>query len=136
MYQAFASALLKELLIQLYRIAYGSKPQIPDAVISVIRYINENYPHTLSNSVLSEISGYNERHLNRLFVSYTGSSLHKYIINKRMEEASYLLIYSDLPISSVSEQVGFANLSNFSVSFKEHTGMTPSNYRKKLRNIY
>ncbi len=136
LYQDFTSVLLKRVLIELYRIEYGSTPNIPEIVASTIKYINDNFASNLSNRVLSEISGYNERHLNRLFVTYTGISLHRYIINRRLEEAKHLLLYTDSSIASVSEQAGFANLSNFSVSFKEHTGMTPSDYRKKLRNIY
>ncbi len=136
MYQEISSAILKKLLVKLYRIVYGSNSKIPDTLVSVIRYINDNYSSPISTRMLLDISGYSERHLNRLFVTYTGVSLHKHIINRRMEEASYLLIHTDLSIASVSERVGFTNISNFSVAFKAHSGLTPSGYRKKFANLF
>ncbi len=133
-YQEISSAILKRILIQLYRDSISLSEKSQNAVYNIINYINENYAEPITNSVLSKISGYNERHLNRLFINHTGVSLHKYIINKRMAEAAQLLTHTDSSISAIADAVGFTNLTNFSVTFKNHYGMTANSYRKEFFN--
>ena len=135
-YQEISSAILKKILIQLYRDSISLSEKSQDAVSDIINYINENYSEPITNLMLSTISGYNERHLNRLFVNHTGVSLHKYIVNKRITEAAHLLISTKHSISAISEAVGFTNLTNFSVTFKNHYGMTANSYRKKFTNLF
>ena len=83
----------------------------------------ENYFAELTNKKLAALVGYHEFHLNRLFVKYTGTSIHQYIINKRLGEARALMLSTELSLAEISEQVGFNNYSFFSSYFKKKYGI-------------
>ena len=48
----------------------------------------------------------------------------------RMKRAKELLERTDMPVSRVSESVGYANHGKFAHSFKRFTGFLPLEYRK------
>ena len=62
-----------------------------------------------------------------------GISISSYILRKRVEEAKKLLAQSNLPINTVSICVGYSNFSYFTKMFKENTGYSPLDYRRKFR---
>lgn len=73
--------------------------------------------------------------LGYLSASYTkvfGITISKYIISLRMDYASRLLLTTNLPILTISENCGFNNLSYFLRVFKKHYNLTPTEYRKNL----
>lgn len=59
----------------------------------------------------------------------------EYIIKHRLEYACKLLDTTTLSISEVAEQSGFKHSRNFSTVFKNATGMTPSDYRKRNEGV-
>ena len=48
----------------------------------------------------------------------------------RLEEAIRKLVNGDVPLVNVADELGFSAASNFSRFFKEHTGVSPSDYRR------
>jgi AraC-like DNA-binding protein len=68
-------------------------------------------------------------HFHREFKRSTGMTPHQYIVQVRMERAKTLLSDSDLPLAEVAAQVGFADQSHFSSTFRRTTSITPRNYR-------
>jgi AraC family transcriptional regulator len=54
---------------------------------------------------------------------------HEYIVQVRMERAKKLLSISDMPLAAVAAQVGFADQSHFSSTFRRTTSMTPRSHR-------
>lgn len=52
---------------------------------------------------------------------------------ERMQRASLLLRYSQLPLTEVSERLGYSTASNFARTFRRWTGMSPSEYRRAPR---
>ena len=124
------SSFLKELIIMLHRAELPKKTKI-DAVIS---YINNNFSKNITNKELAELAGYHEYHLNRLFLKYTGTSMHSYILHIRINEAKQLLINTELTLTEICEKIGFNNYTYFSRYFKQIVNLTPFQYRKSLKN--
>ena len=58
----------------------------------------------------------------------TGMSI---IMDIRLKRAAQLLRESDLTISEISIMTGFANPKYFSICFKRHFELTPSEFKKK-----
>lgn len=50
-----------------------------------------------------------------------------------LERARDLLLSTDQPVESVSDELGFSSASYFRKKFKAHFGMTPGEMRKKYR---
>ena len=129
-YREISSGMLKRLLLKLMRrdaITYNKSKNV---IEEIILYISQNYTSELTNSSLATKFGYHEYHLNRLFFKYTGQTIHKYVINKRISEAKKLILGSELPLSEIAERVGFNNYSFFSSYFKKDCGVSPLEFRK------
>ena len=134
LYRENCSALLKTVLVEFIRDCAGATTQTANAVQKIIAYVETNYQQALSNALFSEMTGYHEHHLNRLFVKHTGFTLHRYILNVRMAQAKKLLLGTDLPLSLVAEKAGFNSSTHFSSYFKQITGMSPLAFRSRFKN--
>ena len=60
-----------------------------------------------------------------------GRSIHEFILDIRLKRAFQLICGSSLTISEISFMTGFANPKYFSVCFKKHFGLTPSECRSR-----
>jgi len=102
---------------------------IPEKLVPVFDYIEDNLEKNLSLVTLEQKFFINRFHLCRLFKKSAGRSLHEYIIYKRISRAKKLLSEG----SSVTEAAilsGFSDYSNFLRIFKRTVGLTPGQYRK------
>ena len=71
-----------------------------------------------------------QRQLNRKIKSLTGIDTSSLIRDIRIAKAKELLCSTDIPVTEVGERCGFDSASYFSKIFKQHTKLTPSDYRK------
>lgn len=83
-----------------------------------------------SLEVLSKRAGYSKNQLLRLFRKQKGVSLYRYQLENRINRAKSLLIYSNLNISEIADQLGFFDSGHFSKQFKAVTGQSPREYRQ------
>ena len=75
-------------------------------------------------------------HLSRLFRQYTGSSLHRFLLQKRLDTSLELLENSLLSIKEISQLAGFPRQAEFARFIRNKTGKSPSWYRKGIRPFY
>ena len=129
-----ASSILKSLLIDICRLSQKKGSPQSLVVDEASNFIRDNYKQKITNDKLASAAGYHEYHLNRLFVRFTGMSIHKYIISIRVGEAKKLLVNTDMPQSDISSAVGFSSPAHFSDCFKKSVGISPSEYRKQFRS--
>lgn len=133
-YTEVTSGMFKTVLLEVLRDALytGDKNESIDKILD---YIHQNYYENITNQTLSAISGYHPYHLNRLMKQFTGTTLHQYLIDYRIETAKSLLRQTNLPISTVALKCGYNNFSNFSFDFKRKTSLTPSVFRKQTQHL-
>lgn len=101
-----------------------------DKIEKILAVIKENYSGPLSNEIIAERLGYHKNHVNRLMVFHTGTSLHRYLQNYRLERAMELLDTTNYQISEIATMVGFDDFSHFSKYFKKRIGYPPSALRR------
>lgn len=130
-----SSAILKGMLSQMHRHSIRNTSNAMDVVSKTITYIKSNYSRNLSNKMLSDLTGYHEYHLNRLFVRHTGTTVHRYILNLRINRAKDLLLNTSLSLAAIAECVGFNSNTHFSEYFKQVVGIPPMEFRKRMKNI-
>lgn len=71
-----------------------------------------------------------ERTLNRRFKQAIGEPPLQYLQALRVDVAKRLLETRRLPVESISERVGYSDLSTFRRLFKRETGLSPREYRR------
>ena len=99
----------------------------------VFSYINDNLSMKLKLSEIASATSYSIGFLTKSFAKDNKLTVKSYIHNKLMAQAEQLLIYSELPVSDISEQLGFCELSYFTRWFRKKKSCTPSEYRKNMR---
>jgi len=82
----------------------------------------------LSVDSISKDLGISRVHLNRKLKSLTNESPGNYIRNFRLKHAAWLLTNKNMNIAEVAYAVGFSSHAYFSNIFKEHYGMSPTEY--------
>lgn len=70
-----------------------------------------------------------KKYLSTLFKKETGLSIRSYINLTKIEEAKYLLQYSNMGSEEISEALYFSSQSHFGKVFKEITAMTPREFQ-------
>lgn len=81
---------------------------------------------------LASYFGYSSDHLSRTFRADTGRSLEQYIIESRINQATLLLINSNMAIKEIAQSLGYKDIYHFSKQFKNVTGCAPSAYRRMM----
>jgi AraC-like DNA-binding protein len=96
----------------------------------ILEYIDENLQDNLSLGVLEKKFYISSSYLCQIFKQTTGSTLHEYIIYKRISRAKQLLLKGD-SAANASFKSGFSDYSNFVRAFKKVAGCTPREYIKQ-----
>ncbi|ALP35907.1 AraC family transcriptional regulator [Paenibacillus sp. IHB B 3084] len=79
---------------------------------------------------LAEYMNMSPKYLSARFKQVTGESFADYQTRVRFERARELLLDPNRKVAEVAELVGFADTNYFSIAFKRHTGLTPTEFRK------
>lgn len=101
----------------------------------VQQYIDQNYQSEITLESLAKTIYISKHHLSHIFKSETGMSPIKYVITKRISEASRLLIETQDPIYEIANKVGYTDPVYFSQIFKKTVGISPQNFRNKYNPI-
>ena len=91
--------------------------------------MDRDYAKTLDIPTLARIAYVSEAHFIRTFRATFGETPHRYLQRRRVERAMFLLRESDLSVSEISLEVGFASLGSFGRTFREIVGESPTTYR-------
>lgn len=88
----------------------------------------------LDNESIAAAIGVSPNYLTRVFQVHLGISLHKYIINIRVEHAQHLLLSGKVNITEAANLSGFSSIHVFSKSFKNILGISPSQFLDEVAN--
>lgn len=118
-----------------------AKPWLPlledrraaDRVDLVFTYIMDNLATEVRLSTAADLVGMTESSFSRYFTRASGQTFTETVRKLRLAHACKLLRQTELPISAIFLQVGYANLSNFNRRFRGQYGLTPSSYRQRGR---
>ena len=81
----------------------------------------------------AEDLGLNKSYLASLFKKETGSTFTGFVNKKRVERAIFLLNTSDYSVHTIASLSGMNDMTYFNRIFKKEKGMTPTQYRKIVR---
>jgi AraC-like DNA-binding protein len=99
-----------------------------------LQYIHEHINTDISIDDLATFACVSDDHFTRLFKQEMAQTPVKYINAKKIEKAQLLLLTTDASIRDIAMDLSVDNISYFNKIFKQHTGKTPSEYRKEYNN--
>ena len=135
---ALSHIYLLEFLIYLNR-AYFSRPSMfhkeyleNEKVNEVLAYIDENLSSDLTLERLADLCFISKYHLSREFGRVVGTSVHRYLIQKRLVMAKQMM-RQGMSSTEVYQHCGFGDYSNFYRAFKAEYHITPKEFLARLR---
>ena len=126
----------KMALSEKFRPCKRCKPEglrLPDHewVQQIVEWIDQNFNKHISLEKLAEVGHGSPYHLQRTFKRLKGMSPLEYIQQVRIDKAIHFLMTTNKTISNIGMAVGLSNTPYFITLFKNKTGFTPVEYRKK-----
>ncbi len=98
---------------------------------TVLAYIKDNYKEKIYVSDLASQVNLNEQYFCRFFKNVMDCSPIEYVNEYRIKQSMRLLEETNLPVMEVCLECGYNNLGNFLRKFRQCTGTTPLQYRRK-----
>ena len=71
------------------------------------------------------------KYLSTRFKQVTGESFAEYLARLRFDRSRELLLDPSRKVADIAQAVGFGDTNYFSIAFKKHTGLTPTEFRKR-----
>lgn len=99
----------------------------------ILPYIRENFAKSFSVKDIAAYAALNPQYTMRLFKKTTGMSILEYVTKERIEAAKSLLKNTVFNNDMIAEKVGYVSANYFIRQFKRNCGMTPREYRKKIK---
>jgi AraC family transcriptional regulator len=103
---------------------------LPWQASRVREYIEINLAQPIKVSDLSALVYRTEAHFSRAFKRSFGHTPHAYVLRRRIEVASQLMIESSTPLSQIALKCGFNDQAHLCKQFRKHTGATPAAWRR------
>lgn len=85
---------------------------------------------TKLSTFISESVHHEYTYLSNLFSSIEGRTIENYFIEQRIEKAKELLIYGQLTLSQIADELEYSGVAHLSTQFKKITGLTPSYFKQ------
>lgn len=101
--------------------------------LDILQYIQAHIYQTgkVRAKEISQHFGISESYLGRYIKKQTNETMQRYILNYKLKLVESRLLHSQLRISEIAQELGFADESHLSKFFKKHQGCSPSHFRKK-----
>lgn len=102
-------------------------------LLKVQQYIEQHLSENISLEELAETAHLTPSYLSNLFAKQFGLPIIRYCNCRRIAMAQRLLREEEYSVKEISAKTGSANPLTFARLFRRHTGMSPVEYRQKIR---
>jgi len=125
--------LLLEIIGEASRRGPEASRQTPRWLSHARELLNERFTERLRLSEIANAVGVHPVHLAQSFHKAYNCTMGDYVRRRRIEYACRELAASDMPIVDIALTAGFCDQSHFTRTFKNCTGLPPSQYRESFR---
>lgn len=99
----------------------------------IIEFIHKNYKNDIGIRDIADHVKISYSHIRKIFKDETGENIVDYINVMRVNEAKKLLVSTDMNIKDIALGLGYNNDQSFTRAFKKFEGITPGEYRNKIK---
>ncbi len=136
-YEELLVLLLRQIFILIRRHS-ASRPKAINSYLEnemerAVKHFHEHYNTAISIEDYAASRGMSASWFIRSFKEFTGSTPMQYILAIRMMNAQNLLETTEYNVTEIGNIVGYDNPLYFSRLFKKQNGVSPSEFRKKMR---
>lgn len=103
--------------------------QLSKVTCKILLYIAGHFSSSLSLTSIAEQFNMSSKYIGRVFLRDTGLRFTEYLMAYRMLEARRLIIGTQEKISVIAGMVGYTQLNNFYIHFKNYFNTSPSSLR-------
>ena len=96
------------------------------------QYLRENYKEPITLQSLAEQFNLHPNYFHRLYTAAYGQTPTQRLLSFRIAAAKTALITTNLSMSEIAANCGFTSQTYFGYKFREVTGHTPLQYRKRM----
>ncbi len=136
-YEEYLSLLLRQIFIMIRRQSAGRpKPSfsyLEQEMEAAVAYFQEHYNTSFRIENYAASRGMSTSWFIRSFKEFIGSTPMQYILSMRIANAQSLLETTEYNVTEIADIVGYDNPLYFSRLFKKQSGLSPSEFRKKIR---
>jgi AraC-like DNA-binding protein len=100
-------------------------------IARVRAYIDRNLHRTIQIRDLSAVARRSKAHFSRKFKLAVGESPHAFVVSRRLERASHLMMTSAASLSEIALSVGFSDQAHLCRLFRQAFGQSPANWRRE-----
>lgn len=101
----------------------------------IVKMLDEKYKTEIGADKIAQLVGYEKTYIYRLFQEFLGLSPMKYIYYLRIiESMQRMKLAGHESFEKIAEEVGFNEYSTFFRTFKTLVGISPNEYKDKLKN--
>ena len=140
-----AGSLVNFLLLQITEIFHSQnvhpagRVKHSDALFRLFRkLLAENYRKEHELQFYADSLHISQTYLSRVIRQISGKTVNNYIAEALYTDARRLLVFTDLTVKEIADQLGFSDQSSFGKFFKKKSETSPANFRdeyKKLHNL-
>jgi AraC family transcriptional regulator len=104
--------------------------QIKRAVIEWVRGGESRNRNLKFSAHLADTLHKDYASMSNLFSQVEGTTVEKFLIHQKIERAKELLVYDELSLAQIADQLNYSSVPHLSNQFKKITGLTPSHFKK------
>ena len=97
-------------------------------------YLSDHIRGEVTLRDLAALIGVSPSHLCRAFRTSTGTTPHRWQVDRRLDQAKTLMLKGDAKLADVAVAVGFYDQAHFTATFRTRFGVTPGAWRREARH--
>jgi AraC family transcriptional regulator len=103
-------------------------------IARVSAFIDENLHRTIHAKDLSAVVQRSKAYFSRSFKQAFGETPHAYVVRRRLQRASHLMVTSSASLTEIALSAGFSDQAHLCRLFRRAFGQSPSSWRRDLES--